>query len=360
MFNIKEKISQSHTLPSEFYRSETIFEQVKEKILASSWLWVGDNTMVSEKGQQQPITLLEGVLDEPVLFTRDKKNDVHCLSNVCTHRGKIIVEQAQKGRMLQCGYHGRCFGLDGNFKRQVAFEEAENFPSIDDNLPKIPFAEWLNMFFVSCNPKVSFEEMVAPIMERVSYLPLNEMEFDASTSTDYFVESNWALYCDNYLEGLHVPFVHPELNEAIDFGDYDYEIFDYCNLQLGIADENEERYFTPPKGHPDFGKKVYAWYFWLFPNLMLNFYPFGLSLNVVTPLSHKRTKVSFRTYKFKNTNLSPEHYCIHATEMQDEAVVESVQKGVQSRFYKQGRFSPTHEKAVHHFHTLIQKYMSKI
>lgn len=357
MFNIKNDITKSYTLPAEFYRSEAIFEQVKEKILANSWLWVGDSSAVKEKKQQQPFTLLEGVLDEPLVFVRDNKNVLHCLSNVCTHRGKIIVEEARTGGMLQCGYHGRCFGLDGSFKRQVAFEGADNFPSPADNLTKVPFAEWLNMLFVSCSPQVPFEEMVAPIMERVSYLPLQEMEYDAATSKDYFINSNWALYCDNYLEGLHVPFVHPELNEAIDFGDYDYEIFPYCNLQLGIADKNESRYFTPPEGHPDFGKKVYAWYFWLFPNLMLNFYPFGLSLNIVTPLSHNKTKVSFRTYKFKNSELSPEDYCIDATEMQDEAVVESVQKGVQSRFYKQGRFSPTHEKAVHHFHSLVQKFM---
>ncbi len=359
MFNVKKDISKSYTLPASFYRSPAVFEEVKEKVLASSWLWVGDSSDLAEQGQQHPFTLLEGVLDEPLLFTKDKKENIHCLSNVCTHRGKIIVEEARKGRMLQCGYHGRCFGLDGSFKRQVAFEGAENFPSLEDNLSKIPFVEWLNMLFVSCNPQVPFEEMVAPIMERVAYLPLNEMEYDPNTSVDYFVDANWALYCDNYLEGLHVPFVHPELNEALDFGDYDYEIFPYCNLQLGIADENENRCFTPPKGHPDHGKRIYAWYFWLFPNLMLNFYPFGLSLNVVIPLRHNKTKVSFRTYKFKGTELSPSDYCIDATEMQDEAVVESVQKGIQSRFYRQGRFSPTHEKAVHHFHSLIQEYMAK-
>jgi len=354
--NINKRIELAETLPAEFYRSEQVFESVKEKIFASSWLWAGDVSNVSNNGDTYPFCLLPQVLDDPLLFTRDKNGQLHCLSNVCTHRGKVLVEKTGNSKIIQCGYHGRCFSLNGQFKRQVAFEGAENFPCEKDNLPKIPFEEWLGMLFVNFNPKVDFKEMVQPIMDRIGWMPLNEMEFDPTTSKDYFVEANWALYCDNYLEGLHVPFVHPELNEALDFKNYDYEIHPYCNLQLGIADEGQQC-FDIPEGHPDYGKNIYAYYYWLFPNLMLNFYPFGLSLNIVNPIAHNRTIIQFRTYQFKNNPLTPDDYCIDATEMQDEAVVESVQQGIQSRFYDRGRFSPSHEKAVHHFHRLVQEFM---
>ena len=355
-FNIKTDIRQAYTLPSSFYKSQHIFGHSKAQIFDATWQYVADASVVAKPGQVYPFTLLKDVIDEPLLFSRDKDNQVHCLSNVCTHRGKIIVEKAGDSRMLSCGYHGRCFRLDGSFKSMPEFEETENFPTEDDHLSKVPFAEWIGLLFVSPNPAVSFEEMIVPIQERIGWMPLNTLEYSKTGSKDYFVKAHWALYCDNYLEGFHIPFVHPALNEALDFGNYQYEIFPYCNLQLGIAKDGEPC-FDIPEGAIDYGKKVYAYYFWLFPNLMLNFYPWGLSLNIIQPLNHKETKVTFRTYRFAGVTLDQSVHNIDDTEMEDEQVVESVQLGIQSRYYKKGRFSPTMEQGVHHFHSLIAKFM---
>lgn len=354
--HIQPDIRQSATLPGWFYKSPEIFEQVKEKIFATTWLYAADAKSVEAPLSLHPITLLEGVLDEPLVFTKDAEGKIHCLSNVCTHRGKIIVEQASTNRMLTCGYHGRCFRLDGSYKSMPEFEAVANFPSKADDLTQVPFAEWLGMLFVSLNPKVSFEEMTRPIRERLSWMPFDTLTFNAESSQDYFVNANWALYCDNYLEGFHIPFVHPALNQALDFGKYEYEISPYCNLQLGIA-KDDQPIFDIPKGAQDYGQKIYAYYYWLFPNLMLNLYPWGLSLNVVEPLSHNRTVIKFRTYYFGDTVFNREINRIDQTEMEDEAVVESVQKGLQSRFYQSGRFSPTQEKGVHHFHGLVARFL---
>ena len=356
-FPIHQDITQAATLPAEFYRNASVFDTVKEKIFARSWIWVEDQTVLNEKQNIFPFTFLEGVLNEPLVFTKDQSGTTHCLSNVCTHRGKIIAEQASKGRLLTCGYHGRCFNINGQFKRMPEFKTAKNFPTPADHLSQIPFKEWLGMLFVSLDPKVSLKEMTQPIIDRLAYLPLDTMAFDASTSKDYFIDANWALYCDNYLEGFHIPFVHPALNDALEFENYDYEISPYCNLQLGIG-KADEPCFEIPEGHIDFGKRVYAYYYWLFPNLMLNFYPWGLSLNIVTPLSHNKTKVSFRSYIYPNAIMSPNENNLDDTELEDEAVVESVQLGVQSRYYKQGRFSPTMEKGVHHFHRLVAEFLA--
>jgi len=86
------------------------------------------------------------------------------------------------------------------------------------------------------------------------------------------LEANWALYCDNYLEGFHVAYVHPALNNALDMKNYTYELFPYCNLQLGVASEGEPC-FDIPEGAQDYGKNIYAYYWHVFPNLMFNFYP---------------------------------------------------------------------------------------
>lgn len=355
-FDIQDDIRDSFTLPAHFYRSQAVFEQSKESIFATTWQYIDDASVIQERGQVHPFIFLEGAFDEPLVFTKDKEGQAHCLSNVCTHRGKIVVEKPGNTRMLSCSYHGRCFRLDGSYKSMPEFEQVNNFPTTDDNLHSIDLKEWLGLLFVSLNPKVSFEEVFKPIQDRIAWMPLDTLYFDAASSKDYYVNAHWALYCDNYLEGFHIPYVHPALDKALDYSQYDYEIFPYCNLQLGIAKEGE-RVFDIPEHAADFGKNVYAYYFWVFPNLMLNVYPWGISLNIIRPLSHDKTLVRFRTYRFKDAYFNKEEDQLNQTEMEDEAVVESVQLGVQSRYYKHGRFSPTMEKGVHHFHQLIAQFM---
>ena len=313
--------------------------------------------MVTNINSVYPFNLLTGILDEPLFFSKDESGAVKCLSNVCTHRGKILVEKPGNSKLITCGYHGRCFHLDGKMKRMPKFEEAKNFPSEADHLTKVSFEEWLGMYFVSLNPKTAFSEMIKPIMDRIAWMPLDTLKYDADSSKEFLVNAHWALYCDNFLEGFHIPFVHPALNEAIDFGSYEYELFPYCNLQLGIAKEGEPC-FKVPEGAVDFGRNIYAYYFWLFPNLMLNFYPWGLSLNIIQPLGLDKTRIIFRSYRFENEPFTYDENNLEITELEDEAVVESVQKGIQSRFYKKGRFSPSMEKAVHHFHHLIASFLA--
>ena len=45
-------------------------------------------------------------------------------------------------------------------------------------------------------------------------------------------------------------------------------------------------------------------------------------------------------------------------EREDESVVEAVQRGLCSRLYTTGRYSPTREQCVHHFHRMLTSEMS--
>ena len=128
------------------------------------------------------------------------------------------------------------------------------------------------------------------------------------------------------------------------------------NVQIGYAEGGEE-VFELPEGHMDYGKQVAAYYFWVFPNMMFNFYPWGLSINLVQPLEMNKTRVSFVTYVYDESKRhSGAGALLDKVEREDEFVVEGVHRGIQSRFYTSGRFSPTREKGVHHFHRLLADF----
>jgi choline monooxygenase len=237
------------------------------------------------------------------------------------------------------------------------FREVKDFPSPDDNLKKIPIFHWGNWLFASLMPGKKAELFLGDMMRRVSWLPVEDFVFHPELSREFTVKAHWALYCENYLEGFHIPFVHAGLNAVIDFGNYTTELFPFSNLQLGIAKENEDC-FQLPAGSPDFGKKVAAYYFFVFPNMMFNFYPWGLSVNLVKPIGLDQTKVSFFTYIWNESKYnSGAGSNLDLVEFEDEEVVEKVQQGIRSRFYRHGRYSVTREQGTHHFHRMIADWM---
>lgn len=357
-FHIDPDITKAETLPASFYRDEAVFEALKEKVFLNSWQWIGDEDLVPLPQSVHPFVLLDGYLTEPIVLTKSKDEDISCLTNVCTHRGNLVALNPGKSRKLICFYHGRRFNLKGEFEHMPEFEDVEDFPKPCDNLHKFPLRQWGKFLFAGLNPSFDFQQVINKMDERVGFLPLEDFNYDATISQDYLVHANWALYCDNYLEGFHVPFVHPDLNAVLDYGSYTTEVYEYCNLQIGYTDEATE-VFDLPEDHIDYGKNVGAYYYFVFPNMMFNFYPWGLSVNIVKPLDMHRTKVSFLSYVLDPTKLQKgASQDIDKVQREDEFVVEHVQKGVRSTFYKAGRFSPTREQGVHHFHRLLSNFLN--
>lgn len=355
---IDPDIAVASTIPSEFYTSPDWFELSKQKIFAKTWQFCLDNEAVKSSGQLVPFTLLPGLLDEPLLFARDEKNHLRCLSNVCTHRGNILIEKTCTAHKIKCSYHGRRFNFCGELLHMPEFEQTKNFPSEKDNLVPIPFDTLDPFLFAALSPAVSFKEVFADLKERLCWLPMENMYLDTTRSKDYMINAHWALYCENYLEALHIPFVHPSLRRVIDCNTYTTELYRYSNLQLALANDNDDYFILPPESQ-DYGKKVAAYYYWVFPNLMLNFYPWGCSVNVVKPLGTELTRVSFLTYVLDKSKLGKgAGGDLEQVELEDEAVVESVQKGIKSRFYDSGRFSPTKEQGTHHFQRLICEFLN--
>ena len=361
-FKVDSDIHRAETLSSEFYTDEKYFEESKEKIFARSWQILG---RTEEINNLKPFTLLENFLDEPILLTKQNEN-LNCLSNVCTHRGKVLIEKTCEANGIRCNYHGRRFDLNGKFLSMPEFELAENFPTEKDNLPRIPFEIWNNFLFVSLNPITPLGEFLAFPQEILQAVNFENLKFHSAK--DYTVRAHWALYCENYLEGFHIPFVHQGLNEAIDYGSYKTELFRYSSVQIAETQDKNSAFELPDdfsrfalnaSGKRPALQSVAAFYFFIFPNLMLNFYPWGLSVNIVKPIKKDLTKVSYLTFVSDESKVGNGAGAdLETVEFEDQAVVEAVQKGINSRFYERGRYSPTREKGTHHFHRLIAEFIA--
>lgn len=352
-FTIDPDIRQASTLPAWCYTDPAFLALAAERVFARSWQLVADTDRVRVPGWVCPVTFAEGLIDEPLLLARDGDDRLHCVSNVCTHRGNLVCEHEGAASFLRCRYHGRRFALDGRFLSMPEFDEVAGFPSEADSLKAVSLGVWEKLLFAALDPAVPFDDHLAPVRARCGWLPLDRAVLDPARSRDYLVRANWALYCDNYLEGFHIPYVHHGLAGALDYANYRTERFAHANLQVGIAAAGEEA-FELPAGSPDHGQRVAGYYFWLFPNLMLNFYPWGLSVNIVKPLAVDRTKVTFLAYVWDASRLDRgAGASLDRVEREDEQIVETVQRGVRSRIYTRGRYSPAREACVHHFHRLL-------
>ena len=170
---------------------------------------------------------------------------------------------------------------------------------------------------------------------------------------DWTVECNWKVYVDNYLEGYHIPIVHPSLMKELDYARYVTETRRCYSLQHSpIRESGPGR--LQRKGNED-----EALYFWIYPNLMLNVYPDNFSTNLILPVGHERTLTVFEWF-FPEPEKAETREAIRRTvefsdeiQLQDIAICEAVQKGLKSRTYDRGRYSVRRENGVHHFHGLL-------
>ena len=254
-------------------------------------------------------------------------------------------------KSLKCRYHGRTFGLDGCMRNMPEFTDVENFPTDSDNLREFNIKKWNGIIFLG--GEKFFDTVINEMQNRIGWMNIESFEYDESRHRSYDINANWALYVDNYLEGFHIPFVHGDLHSVLDYDSYSTELFEGGVLQIGIANEGEAC-FDLPESSPDFGQKIAAYYYWIYPGLMLNFYPWGLSVNVVNPISVDRTRIVYHGFVGEKSMLGKgAGGDLDKVEAEDQEIVEATQRGVSSKSYERGRYSPSKEKGVHHFHRIL-------
>jgi choline monooxygenase len=324
-------------------------------VFAASWQWSGVTQRLDRDGAFAPSRpWADSDFEEPLLLWRDGAC-LRALSNVCTHRGAVLVDEPGCARTIGCRYHGRRFNADGSVAAAPGFERVEGFPTAEDALARASLG-WLGpLSFVAIEPALSFEEWTSEARAWTGHLPWDQLVFDPEGSKDYVVHAHWALYCENYLEGLHVPFVHRALARRIGVDDYRVLPLEHGALQIAYPRSPSDPSLSAAACDVE-RRPVAAYYVFLFPNTMINVYPWGVSLNVVDPLAPEQTRVRFRSWVWNPALRSVgAGAALDEVELEDEAVVRSVHRGVQARLYPGGRYAPAHEEGLRRFHALLAR-----
>lgn len=346
-WTVDPDLRRAGTIDPSLHFDPSAHQRVLDRVFAPSWqlLPVAEPTHLVE-----PFTLLEGGLDEPLVWVREGEQE-RVLSNVCTHRGALLAEAPSDARGLRCVYHGRRFDLEGRMTSCPGFEGACDFPRPEDDLAAVALQALGPLRFVSLQPRADFGEWSAPLRTALAEFEGETFAFDPGASRAYDLDASWAVYCENYLEGFHIPFVHPGLNAGLDFGRYRVEVEGRSVNQLGFG-SGEERALCREEG-------LVAEYLWLYPNLMVNVYVWGISVNLVEPTGVGRCRVRYLRWvarpELVETGVGSG---LDQVELEDQAVVHSVQRGVRSRLYPGGRFSPEHEAGPHHLQRLLAEDLS--
>lgn len=354
-FHFDERLATASTLPSLWYSDPAILEAEKAKIFSRTWQLVGRMEQVAEPGDFFTAT----VGDEPVIVARGTDQTLRAFSNVCRHRAGPVAAGAGHRKSFQCGYHGWTYALDGRLTGTPEFDGVECFSKETHALPEFKVETWGALVFVNADTRSApLADMLEDLPTRLAHRDLTSMRLAARK--DWGVKCNWKVYVDNYLEGYHIPIVHPSLNRELDYARYRTETRRYYSIQHSpIKRTSASRLRSSEKEEEN-----EAQFFWIFPNLMLNVYPDNYSTNLIVPLSAERTLTVFEWY-FREPEREDVKETLRNTisfsdEIQEEdiRICEAVQRGLRSRTYQRGRYSVKRENGVHHFHGLLAEFFA--
>jgi choline monooxygenase len=357
-------LEKAHTIPNAWYFDPEIYALESRRVFGGSWVVAGRTDQVAEPGS----FLTAEIAGEPVLVVRDREGVLRAFSNVCRHRAAQVINEPQgKATKLRCRYHGWTYDLTGRLRGTPEFDGVADFCKDEQGLPQLAIDVWGPLVFVHNLLDTSAQreheavvppltEFLAPLPARTADLGLEALRFVARR--EYDMPCNWKVFVDNYQDGgYHVNTVHPGLSGALDYSQYRTESAGHTSVQISPLKVSDD----PTVRRVRTGDNAFYW--WIFPNLMINLYRGVMDTNLVLPLGPDRCKVIFDFYFAQTEGPEARQFIeqslavAHQVQVEDMGVCEEVQRGLKSRSFATGRFSVKREAGGYHFHRLLAQYL---
>jgi choline monooxygenase len=349
-------VAHARTLESSFYVDPVTGVVEQRAIFWRTWQIVGRRDQLSKPGDYFTAELC----GEPLLLVRDAQGELRGFHNVCRHRAGPPAAGCGNRKVFRCGYHGWTYSLDGKLINAPEMDGTADFNRADFSLHPLRVGEWGAWVFANldaaCEPLADHLAELTPQAERFH---LDQLKF--YKRVDYPMACNWKVYIDNYLEGYHLPSVHPGLNRELDYNQYETELFAHHSRQSSPIRGPENEPNTDRRYQQSSGD-LSAEYYWIYPNWMLNCYPDNTSLNIVLPVAPEKCVAIFEFYLAEGTSkqvVEQSAAFSHQIQIEDGAICETVHRNLKSMSYSSGRYSAKQERGVHHFHQLYSTSLAR-
>ncbi|KAI4312215.1 hypothetical protein MLD38_037052 [Melastoma candidum] len=356
-------IEEAVTPPSSWYTDSSFHDLELDRVFHRGWQVVGRADQL-----MSPQDFFTGRLGKvEYVVCRDDDGNVHAFHNVCRHHASLLASGSGSKSCFVCPYHGWTYALNGSLLKATRIKGIRNFDVKDFGLKPLKVATWgpfvlLNLDDdisgdLQVNSETAAHEWIGSCLATLSEVCLNS-SLHFLCRREYIIECNWKVFCDNYLDGgYHVPYAHKGLASGLKLDSYLTTLHDKVSLQCCDG--------GPVDGEYDFdrlGKR--ATYAFIYPNFMINRYGPWMDTNLVLPLGPRKCCVIFDY--FLEGSLLDDHAFIDRSlqdservQTEDIVLCEGVQRGLESPAYCSGRYAPTVENAMHHFHCLLHHNLTR-
>lgn len=350
----------SYALTAPYYTDPKIFELEKEEIFFKNWIFAGHGEKLEKPGSYFTFTLL----DQEILITRTKDNQLKAFYNVCPHRGHQLLEGEGKKSVIVCPYHAWTFQMDGSLLEARGTKKVKDFNAHEHCLTPVRVEEYASLIFINLDMNAKPAHVMYHGLEENmrKYIPdLDNLTF--SHRLKFEVKANWKVVVDNFLECNHCSTTHPALCDLIDLKKYKSTIYDYYSSHtapMGNPYSSVAYKIDPNGGNQNF------FAYWVWPMTMFNANPGETALQIfhIMPTGPDTT-IEYFDFYFLDKEPTEEgwrgiNYMKNVLNPEDIAICESVHKGLKSKGYLGGRLVVDEERtgdfsehAVHHFQGLV-------
>jgi phenylpropionate dioxygenase-like ring-hydroxylating dioxygenase large terminal subunit len=349
--------SRSKSLRAEAYTQDAWFKSDMTAILAKSWQWVCHVEKTRDPGSYVTVQ----IAGHPIAVVRGKDGVLRAFYNVCKHRAHALLSGSGTTTRIMCPYHAWVYQLDGQLARAPHTENLRDFDTSEICLDQVQVEAFCGFIFVNLDPSAaSLASQSGNLETEVRHWAPDVDKLTFGHRLSYDIKSNWKNVVDNFLECYHCPTAHKDFCDLVDMDTY--KVTTYGNYSSHMADAG-----TSPNSAYDVSNatvKTHA-VWWLWPTTCLMRYPGRSSMIVlnIIPVGPDRT---LETYDFFLETPEPDpmeldaiRYLDEVLQVEDIGLVESVQRGMNTPAFTQGRIvndpagSGKSEHALHHFHGLV-------